>query len=318
MTLMHDHVGAYLHSIPSGEIEDPDWVVSTVKRREQRPGLRVLKRFNYGKPALAPWDGAILVPRRGADLTAALALDYADKAAAALPVWRALNTKAAFQVGIPGPFDLAAFTFGPGALHFYDYEATAALTEIWAINRDNDQVIYQLEIPLETYLVAKAPRRLQTKIATRLAQRIGAFIDITTHGSQWIVHLCVGDPHGKPLVTLSDANPLVILTNAINAAWPHRTHTLDAIHFPFASGTMSTPTNLQFYLPLVELAVSNLTHCSAGLVTLDATEADQRHALCVIEDLTGRPWGISTPCGLGRRPDAVIPTLDRLAILAAD
>jgi hypothetical protein len=318
MALMQDRVGAYLHSIPSGEVEDPDWVVSTVKRREQHPNLRVLKHFNYDKPALAPYDGAILVPRRGGDLTQALALDYADKAAAALRIWRTLDTEAALQVGIPGPFDLAAFTFGPGALHFYDYEVTAALTEIWAINRDNDQLTYQLEIPLETYLVAKAPCRLQPKIAARLTQRVGAFIDATPTGSRWIVHLCVGDPHGKPLIELSDASPLVILANAISTVWPHQTHTLDAIHFPFASGTMPAQTNSPFYEPLAGLALPELTHCSAGLVTLSVSEAYQRQALNMIEDISNRSWGISTPCGMGRIPDLVIPTLERLAALAAN
>lgn len=319
MTLMHHRVGNRLRSIPSGEVDDLDWIVPTIQRREHHPDLRVLKHFKWDTPTLKPWDGAIMAPRRGADLTSALALDYADKAAAALPVWRRMDTEAAFQVGIPGPFDLAAFTFGPGALHFYDYEANAALDEIRIITAmEPQQVIYQLEIPLETFLVAKTPGRLQPKIAARLARCIGAFIDATPSGSRWIVHLCVGDPHGKPLVTLPDVSPLVILANALDQAWPHRTHTLDAIHFPFASGTMSAPTGLQFYGPLVGLNISNLTHCLAGLVTLGADGHGQRCALDTIENLTGQPWGISTPCGLGRRPDAVIPTLDRLAALAAN
>jgi hypothetical protein len=314
MTLMHATLGPWLKTLPTGEVDDLEWAGDIVPRRASKPELLVIKPMNYTTVPMKPYHAGIAIARPGFEITAeTLKLDYAAKALDALPIFDELATAGQrLQIGIPGPFDLAAFTFGPFISRHYEAECAAAIVEIEKLcELAGNRITFQLELPLETYLVARTPRRLQHKVAGRIARAIRNFILACPIDSSWIIHWCYGDPHGRPLITPKSVNPLVTLTNELVAHWP-RNRVLDAIHFPFASGTHAASNDANYYWPLKSMWLPETVTPIAGIVTEYGSIEDSTRILKIL----GPRWGVSTPCGLGRRPNAVVPILEKLATLA--
>jgi hypothetical protein len=319
MALMHATLGPWLKTLPTGEVGDLDWAGDIVPRRASKPELLVLKPMNYTTVPMRPYHAGIAMARPGHEITVeTLNLDYAAKALRALIVLDEINAipgagrQKRLQVGIPGPFDLAAFTFGPFTSLYYEVECLAAQLEIAKLcELAGDRITFQLEVPLETYLVARTPRRLQHRIAGRIARAIRNFILACPVDSSWIIHWCYGDPHGQPLITPKSVNPLIELTNALIAHWP-RNRELDAIGFPFASGTHAASNDANYYWLLKHMWLPETVTPIAGIVTEHSSVEDSARILKIL----GPRWGVSTPCGLGRRPNAVVSILEKLAALA--
>lgn len=164
MALATQRVGQYLETIPDGEPNDPNWVVDTIERMAGRPEVKTLVPPRFYKDPLKPWHGAVYAARRGMKITPeTFGLAYAQHAAAALPVLRDINHAAGYflrlQVDIPGPPDLTAFSFGPLWSRYYDTVVEALSLQVRAIEETgNTRLVYQLSIPVETYLVARARR----------------------------------------------------------------------------------------------------------------------------------------------------------------
>jgi hypothetical protein len=319
------HVGPYVTSVPAEGIDRDSWVIAIMGRRGERSELRTLKQFHYdASPTL--WRlSAVYWPRRGAKLTREVMslryADYVNTAWNAFQAWTTLRgvdgSPLKLQVGVPGPLDLAMLTWGPMALRRYQAEVDAAVAELTEISSLTEgRVVYQLEIPVETYLVAKAGGRARRSIAARLARRVSQFISATPSGSVWIVHLCVGNPYDKSLITVSDTGPLVDLTDEIYLQWPKETHRLDAVHLPLGDSKHPAPTYASYYRDLGRLTLPESVHLSAGLADVNVPLATQQEALKVAEGEAGRELGVSTQCGQGRRPELLDATMDRLIELA--
>lgn len=75
------------------------------------------------------------------------------------------RTDLAFQQGVPGDFDMAALTLGPSAgLRHRRAFTEATLAEIREISRlTGPSTIFQIEVPLELVLPARAPARSQRR-----------------------------------------------------------------------------------------------------------------------------------------------------------
>jgi hypothetical protein len=314
MTLMHATLGPWLKTLPTGEVGDLEWAGDIVPRRASKPELLVIKPMNYTTVPMKPYHAGIAIARPGHEITAdTLKTEYDVKALDALPIFDELATaEQRLQVGILGPFNLATFTFGPFAVLYYKTECEAAIVEIEKLcELAGNRITYQLEVPLETYLVARAPRRSQYRIAGRIARAIRNFILACPVDSTWVIHWCYGDPHGQPLITPKSVNPLIELTNALIAHWP-RNRELDAIHFPFASGMHAAPNDADYYWPLKHMWLPEAVTPIAGIVTEHGNVEDNARILKIL----GPHWGVSTPCGLGRRPNSVVPILEKLVTLA--
>jgi hypothetical protein len=314
MTLMHATLGLWLKTLPTGEVGDLEWAGDIVPRRASKPELLVVKPMNYATVPMKPYHAGIAIACPGREITAeTLKLNYTAKALGALPIFDELAmTGQRLQIGIPGPFDLAVFTFGPFIGRYYEIECWAALNEIVKLcELAGDRITFQLELPLEAYLVARTPRRLQCKVAGRIARAIRNFILACPVDSSWILHLCYGDLHGQPLITPKSVNSLIALTNELVAHWP-RNRVLDAIHFPFASGTHAASNDANYYWPLKSMWLPETVTPIAGIVTEHGSIEDSTRILKIL----GPRWGVSAPCGLGRRPNAVVPILEKLATLA--
>lgn len=318
-----DHVGDNIEEVPAEGVDRKDWIIPILQRRETNPKLATLKRSRYEKVPMTIWSGsAVYYPQPGHKLTTgSLSLDYAAyarEAYAALLTLTGDSRKHRLKVGVPGPFDLAAMSWGPWALHRYETEVQAALTEIYLIDGSVADVTYQLEIPVPTYLVAKAPPRTRKTVADWFGRQIGEFINRTPGGSRWIIHLCVGNPHDLPLITLTDTGPLTDLTTAICRHWPGGTHRLDVVHMPFGDSKHPAPVDAGYYRSLRDLVLRPETEISAGFADATVPLDHQRAALTTATDAAGRPLRVSTQCGEGRRPHLLDATMDRLLELASD
>ena len=333
MVLQVSELGKRLTTVPDGEGERPSgrpgrdsWVVEMLELRAADPRYKVWRRSRMSEPRpLRP----LLDPPRctpiGHKVTAeSILLPYAADAAESLPIFDEILTDARPQYGIPDPANVAGF-FWLNPLKHYDAEADAAVREVEAILALTDRAVFQLEMPLQTVAVAKMPRSLQTKMATKWAKQVCEFIARTPEGSTWILHLCYGNKNDAPLVSPPDAGPLVELVNALWANWPHG-RILDAVHLPFGDRFHPTPYSLNFYFPMSELAIPETVHVSAGYVRANVGPDDEtwgtqleqhRWAQDAIEQMANRGLlGVSTSCGWRRRPGASLVTVRLLAAVA--
>lgn len=311
--------------------EPTDWIVDELETRATLPALRTLKRLRYrGNPRYHPLTHSpIYLPKRGQPFPLReINTGYVERATKAAAKLSSLTIDTTYppplQLGIPSPTDLAWCSWGPLMGRYYHFEQESLLREIDEIH---DQlagaVTFQLEIPLETCMVAQAPRRAQATMAAKMAQRVYRFIGAAPAGSRWILHLCLGDPHGRPVVHTSALAPLVVLSNALVDAWPPGTWaTLEGLHLPIPENH-SAFTDPIFYRELAHLDLPVSTALLAGVARVgpyadvEAIKAEhQRSALECIEAAVGRSVVVSSPCGWGRRPTEVAALFERLRELA--
>lgn len=322
---------AELVSVSDGELGDRrNWVIDECGRRADIPELVTLRKSRLGDEysTMHPlWHPPIYALRPRAELPVeALNTGYADRArdgAKELARRAGMHGDAppALQISVPGPPDLSAFNWGPFMSHYYWAEVRSLLREIHLIckQQTGPGLIFQLEIPFPTYLVAKSPNVYQEKMALRLGRIIGRFIAQTPVGTTWIIHTCDGDPHGKPIVVPTSVYPYVRLINAICAYWPHETHRLDAVGMPMGNAAHPAPTSMDFYWSLGLLAVPPSVRVIAGIAQVGGNHslARQTQALQTAEAAYGAALVVAAPCGLGRRPDAVDRVLERQRVLAS-
>ena len=318
-----DRLGPLLHSLPDGETgERRNWIISIIEALRAHPDLELVSDGD--------WSDYDKIPRfrvrKGHTLYGA-SLDFGHVAAAeaSLPVFDQLRDKAGlpglvYQVGTPGDVDMAMFTLGPSrALRYRRAFTEATLTEVRRVNALADgQVVFQIEVPAELVLLAKAPRRAQPALAKLLGGQIAALAAGAAQGTRFGIHLCLGDMNHKAFGRMADATPLVLLTNAIVKAWPAG-RPLEFVHAPFAAADDPPPLDDAFYAPLAQLELPSGVRFIAGIAHEDQPLADQRRVRATVDRASGRTVDISTSCGLGRRdPAAALAALDRIAELCTE
>jgi hypothetical protein len=265
----------------------------------------------------------VLQVRRGHTLYGAN-LDFGHVAAVteSYPVFREVAMAAGrpdlvFQEGVPGDFDLAMFTLGPaGALRQRRAFTEATLTEIRQVGAiTGPGTLFQIEVPAELVLLAKAPPQVRPALAKVLARPTIGLAAGSAPGTRFAVHLCLGDMNNKAFGTMSDVSPLTLLSNAIVAGWP-ADRPLDLIHAPFAAADHPATTDPSFYEPLQDLVVPVGTRFAAGFAHESQSIDDQRSIRGLIEGHLGGEVTIAAACGLGRRtPEDGRAVLERMADL---
>ena len=222
-----------------------------------------------------------------------------------------------YQLGVPGDFDMALFTLGPmGAFRSRAPFTQATLREITEVHRRaGDDVVFQIEVPAELVFVAKMPPPLQPLMAAVLARGITRLAAAAPEGARFGVHLCLGDMNHGALGRMRDVGPLVRLTNAIVRGWPAG-RPLEFVHAPFAAAEKPPPNRRRFYQPLSKLRLPAATEFIAGFVHEEQSLHAQQALRDLLDQLVGRPVGVATACGLGRRePGPALATMDRAAEL---
>lgn len=151
-----------------------------------------------------------------------------------------------------------------------------------------------------------------------LARRITVLAQGAPEGSRFGVHLCLGDLGHRAMGSIADTAPLVQLANAVARAWPAHQE-LRYVHLPLAHGERPPSTDPAFYAPLGRLRLGAGTRVFAGFAHEAQDVPTQFLIRDMIEVAVGRPVGISSSCGLGRRaPEAARALLDRIALLLPD
>jgi hypothetical protein len=301
-------LGPYLRTLPDGETGGrSNWVVSIIEGLERHPDLELKKAGDWSDYNKTP----VLKVRRGRTLYGAN-LDFGHVAAVreSFPAFTQARTAAnrpglAFQEGVPGDFDLAMFTLGPAAAlrnrRPFTEATLAEIRQVGAIT--GSDTLFQIEVPVELVMLAKAPPLARPKLATILARPIIALASAAPEGTRFGIHLCLGDMNNRAFGRVTDALPLVLLSNAIVARWPQG-RTLDIVHAPFAAANEPAPTDPSFYAPLAELALPAGTRFAAGFAHESQSLSDQLAIRTMIDDLLNREVTISAACGLGRRTEA--------------
>lgn len=298
-------LGPRLRSLPDGETgERRNWVISIVESLRDHPDLEVVKAGDWSDYDKTP----TLRVRRGRTLYGAN-LDFGHVAAVrdTVPVFERLRAEfglpgLVFQSGVPSDLDLAMFTLGPvGALRHRTPFTEATLTEIQGVREiAGPDTVFQLELPVELVLLAKAPRAALPVLAGRLAVGLTRLAAAAPTGSVFGLHLCLGDMNNKAFGTMSDVAPLVALSNAIVAGWPPAQR-LAYVHAPFAAADQPASTDPAFYAPLDGLRLPGGTRFVAGFAHESQAWTDQLAVRSLIEDRLGRAVDIAAACGLGRR-----------------
>jgi hypothetical protein len=298
-------LGPRLRSLPDGETgERRNWVISIIESLRDHRDLQVKKTGDWSDYDKIP----VLQVRRGHTLYGAN-LDFGHVAAVteSYPVFREVAMAAGrpdlvFQEGVPGDFDLAMFTLGPaGALRQRRAFTEATLTEIRQVGAiTGPDTLFQIEVPAELVLLAKAPPQVRPALAKVLARPTIGLAAGSAPGTRFAVHLCLGDMNNKAFGTMSDVGPLTQLSNAIVAGWP-ADRPLDLIHAPFAAADHPATTDPSFYEPLRSLVVPVGTRFAAGFAHESQSIEDQRSIRGLIEGHLGGEVTIAAACGLGRR-----------------
>ncbi len=323
MGLALDRLGPLLRSLPDGETGDRrNWIISIIESFRGHPDLELEHDGDWSDYDAIP---RFRVRKGHRLLGASLDFGHVQAATASLPVFELLRSKGqyedlSFQVGVPGDFDMAMFTLGPvAALRQQRAFTEATLAEVRRVHALTEgQAVFQIEIPAELVLLAKAPGPAQPAMARVLGRRISALAAGAAPGTRFGIHLCLGDMNHRALGRMADATPLVLLSNAIAKAWP-QDRRLEFVHAPFAAADDPPPVEEPFYAPLYRLALPYGTRFIAGIAHEDQTIEQQRQIRSVIDRAVGRPVALSHACGLGRRePDAAKAALDRLAELCLD
>jgi hypothetical protein len=335
-----DRLGGHLHTVPDGETGDRrNWIIHIIEALRAHPDLEVTRDGDWSDYDRTP----VFRVRRGHRLSGgALDLQHVAPFEAAYPVFARRREAAvaagvpgagdlAFQVGIPGDFDMALFALGPtGPFRHRQPFADATVGEIEQIvslaghdASGRSDVVFQLEIPAELVFVARFPGPLQPVVARWLGGGVAHLAARAPEGTRFGIHLCVGDMNHRALARLRDVAPLVRLANAIVRAWPAG-RSLEFIHAPFAAAVLPPPSpasadGAAFYAPLRRLRLPSRVRLIAGFVHESRPLEEQRETLALIESLVGRRVDVATSCGLGRRDrDSALATIDRARELVAE
>jgi len=222
-----------------------------------------------------------------------------------------------FQHSVPSDLTRAVAGLGlTGALRSRRRFTEATLNEIRDVSATaGPDTLFQIEVPTEVALIAKLPPQIRPAMANVLARPTVGLATRSAPGTRFAVHLCLGEMNDRAFGTLSDVNPLVLLSNAIVAGWPAG-QPLDLVHAPFAAADQPTTTDPAFYGPLSNLRVPPGTRFSAGFAHVSRSVGDQRTVRGIIEDHLGSEVVVSAGCGLGRRtPEDARALLERMAEL---
>ncbi|SDM23982.1 hypothetical protein [Allokutzneria albata] len=297
--------GPKLRTLADGETGERNrWIVNFVDSLDGHPDLEML--------AKGTWSSYKDIPkyriRKGRALTGdALNLTYVDEFRRSYPVFKKLREEhrhegLRYQVGVPGPLDLAMFVFGPiGPFKHVEPFHDATVREIRQIHAEaGDDVLFQIEVPVELVFMTKAPKLVHGLLSRWLAKKVVAVAAGAPEGTSFGVHLCLGDLNNKALGKMKSAAPLVTLSNAIAAAWPAG-RKLEYVHAPLAMGDLPPSPDESYYRALSKLALPPGCRFIAGLAHENQDLDTQRRLLALVERLVNDSVDIACACGLGRR-----------------
>ncbi|RJK96398.1 hypothetical protein [Vallicoccus soli] len=313
-----DVLGPYLRTLPDGETgERRNWIISIIEGLREHPDLELAQQGDWSDYDRTPR----LRVRRGRRLYgAALDLGHVAAVRESHPQFlevRGSRTDLRFQQGVPGDLDVAAFALGrTGAVRSRRAFTEATLAEVRDVAAlTGPGTLFQVEVPLELVMLAKAPPPVRPALARLLARGVTRLAAATAEGTRFAVHLCLGDMNHRAYATMTDVGPLVLLAGAIIGGWPEG-RPLELVHAPFAAAERPPTTDPAFYAPLAGLRLPLDVRFAAGVAHEEQAPGDQRAVRDLVEEHLQRRVVVASACGLGRRTqDAGRAVLERTAEL---
>jgi len=332
-------LAGHLRRVPDGETgERSMWAAFQVPRLAQNPafqvkGARVLDamlrgyarsrlvrrgvNFMVGRALQAGrGQGATLVrlrPGVRAEDVRLGPLGYASAALASYRVFSRLKAAGAlpaawrFQVCLPTPIAvISSFPLAQQHTLLTIYEAglvdeiRAMLAHIpaaeLAIQWDAAIEFALLEgVVPSPYGAPAASRQPLLDALVRVGQAVPADVELG-------YHLCYGDAGHKHFKEPSDTSKMVDTANFLAAGVQRRLHWL---HFPVPVERADDA----YFAALRDLHLAAETEVYVGLVHQPDTADGAQRRIAAAERALGRPFGVATECGLGRRDPRTIPTL---------
>ncbi len=288
--------------MPDGETgERSDWVNRLVENLRTHPDLELMRD--------GEWTGYTDTPafrvKKGRKLRS-IDLDYFAEFEKSWQAYQDLvhGSGRRFQIGIPGHLDVAAIAFGfnlPVALRNLAPFRDATIREIAAIwAKAAGLAVFQLEVPIELIMLSKLPNPARPAAAKRFAREILRVVEAAPRDSRFGLHLCLGDLNNESMGEPSDAGPLVVLANALMAAWPTG-RVLEFLHVPLAHGSKPPTMDPDYYAPLSELWIPDHVRFIGGFIHEKSLIKDLVLIRDQIEFNLGRQIDVGASCGLGRR-----------------
>lgn len=298
--------------LPDGETgARKNWIGRLVEYLAEHPDLELAKKGDWSDYESTP----VLKVRKGHQFQS-VDLDYFEHFEKSWTDFQEARSNLgrpdlSFQVGIPGPIDVAfaAFGFNPvaGFRHIGPFE-DATVREIERIDESaGDQVVYQLEVPIEVEVVNRMPSFVRAQGARWLAKRILRVVERSPRGTRWGFHLCVGDMNNESFSQLKDAGTIVDLANALASRFPSDRR-LEFVHLPLAHGATPPSMDPKFYAPLTDLKLPSGVRLVAGYAHEGQDLEDQMRVREIVEVMVGHPVDVASSCGLGRRDLAAATT----------
>lgn len=213
MALADEHLGDALHWVPDGETgERLHWVMNIFEGLRAHPDLEVAQEGDFSS-----YEDTLLFRIRKGHTLRPESLDFGHVAAfeRSFPAFKAFRGERSlrFQVGIPGDLDMAGFVLGPkGAMRHRGVFRAATLESVRRIHATGgDDVVFQIEVPIELVGVARAPGPLRAAAARVLGAGIAKLAARSPQGARFGVHLCLGDMNHESIATMPDMSPVVAL-----------------------------------------------------------------------------------------------------------
>lgn len=306
LALIVDLVGDRVASwVPDGETgARQNWIGRLIENLRSHPDLEVAKEGDW-----SDYDSTPVFKVKKGHKFERVDLDYFEYFEQSWPEFQTARDSLdrpdlSFQIGIPGPIDVsfAAFGFNPiNGLRYTRPFEDATVHDVKRIDSvAGDQVVYQLEIPIEVEVVTRIPSPARSIGVNRLAAKTLKVVSRSPAGTRWGIHLCVGDMNNKSFSKLEDAAPIVQLANALIAKFP-KGRTLEFVHMPLAHGELPPSTEAAFYEPLHDLELPDGVRFIAGFAHEKQTLEEQVEIRDMIEREVGRTVDVASSCGLGRR-----------------
>jgi len=313
-------LGPHLRCLPDGETgERRNWIMHIIESFRAHPDLQVRTEGDW-----SGYDRVLTFRVRKGHTLRGESLDFGHvvNVEENLPIFQRLRHELGrpdliFQVGIPGDLDMALFTLGPlGAFRHRRAFTEATVREINEISSVTaNQVLFQLEVPVELIFMTRMPAPVRPAMAAFLARGIARLADQSPDGARFGVHLCLGDLNHKAMARMRNTRPLVLLANAVAKCWPAG-RSLDYVHVPFTAGEQPPPLDPTFYRPLGKLRLPGTTRLVAGLVHEGQSIDEQRHVLGLVEEQVGRRVDLAAACGFGRcTPEQARAAMDQVTAL---
>jgi hypothetical protein len=323
------YLDGHLKSLPDGEIgkkserhkfgERLGWIQWVVERFENNPAFMIVKAPAY-ESRLGLWadyDSGVRYKLKltGDNLYRFLDFGYEEYFKSSYKLFRRLrnrkrNKNLKFQFGIPGALAISIFSLGfiQGIRSRKIFEDRLAYECNRIYESGGDDILFQIEVPIELGIYIKAPAIIKPLVARWAVGNILSLVNKLNKNARVGIHLCLGDLNNKPFSKIRNVGSLVSFSNELARQWP-RDRALDFVHFPLAMGDIPPSVDPAFYSSLKRIVLPPDTRFIAGFVHEGLSEDQEKKILSVIENNLGRTVDVSSSCGFGRRTPEVTERL---------